>query len=409
MMAEPRAAMDSRWMPVCRVAIAGILLALGLAFIDRLNGPIWPDAFFDARVFGRAIEGIRSGFGPYALIHGGNPQLTDLPLVQPPHVAILLEVLAGTGVTAGAIDLVISITVALGIVTGVLASSRLFIDPTPSGAVLGAGIFASLICGAGMIAVVTGNLSGLLFGSIIASILIGSTRSDWRLFHGLVLVAVLLKPFFAALWIIPVMASAWSWRAFRTGAVLTVLALVIYGAGAALRPDLASGWLAALGSRQAVGDVGGGLYGLLYKSDATGPVGAIAVHAGYVVGLLLLLRFGTASGRMKLAALLITAIAANPRMNAYDYSYAAIPIFHIISTRAAQVIPTWGIWMVLASSPAIAAGTMHLFLTSRGRTDVALVALMGGAVILATQFPSRLTAGLRTPWRLRRHRLETLR
>jgi hypothetical protein len=92
-----------------------------------MNGWIWPHAFFDARVFVRAIDQIRSGHGPYDLIYGPNPDLNHMPLVYPPTIGWLVQSIAHTDVPLEFLKGLLSAMIILGMATGNVASTRLFL------------------------------------------------------------------------------------------------------------------------------------------------------------------------------------------------------------------------------------------------------------------------------------------
>ena len=368
-----------------RVVTAVILVVIGFAFIQRMNGWIWPQALFDARVFVRALAQIRAGHGPYDLIWGPHPDLDHLPLVYPPTVAWPLQAIAATGVPLGLVAGLIYVLVFAGMAAGVVASVRLFSQLTASRIALAVGLFATFIGGGGMIAVVTGNVSSLFWGMALAACVPGFGQGRWAWFHAAVFVTVLFKPYFVALWIIPVMATGWSWRQFWIGAALAAMAGAIYAAVMAARPDLTAGWLATLANRVAAGDDGSSIYALLRHHIGDKPT--LVVAAAYTLVLLAMVLFSRTQGPMRQAALIAIAIAANPRLNAYDFCYAAVPAYYVYSTRLGDLIGrTRGAWLSLSAAVVVGVISCALYLQFSWTGKAFLVVFLAGVVGLASQW-----------------------
>jgi hypothetical protein len=366
--------------------VAGLLfLAIGFANIHLLVGGIWPHGFFDARVFVRTIDQIRAGHDPYDLIYGRNPDLNHLPFVYPPLIGWLLEGIAKTTLPRQVVENVIFGLVVGGIAAGIASSLRLFFEFKAPLVILGVGVFAAFLNGSGMMAVHSGNISSLFWGLALGTSLLGFGKCRWRYFHAAIFAATLCKPYFAALWIIPVLASGWSWRQFRIGAATAAGAAAIYGGVAVIKPELTTAWLAALASRAQVADVGSGLYGLLHWR--LGSAVALAVQAIYILVLVGMLHFGESRGRLRYAALIIIAIAANPRLMLYDYAFAAIPAFYIYTTRLEQLFGSrCSAWLNVLVGLAVAILSCEMFREFPPWHKIWLVFFLGGAVLLAARW-----------------------
>jgi hypothetical protein len=238
-----------------------------------------------------------------------------------------------------------------------------------------------------MITFLTGNISGLLWGLVIAASLPGFNRGHWLPFHATVFIAALIKPFFIALWIVPVLAHGWSWRNFWIGGAGATALIAIYVAVMATRPDLATAWLAALASRHEVGDIGAGLYALLRQVPFLGEAGALLSHTCYALILLALVMSSQVQGKMRYAALLIAAIAVNPRLNAYDYAFAAIPAYYVFSTRLEQLAsPRLGTWLSLPAAIVVAGLSSAIFLRSTYLNNIMIILMTAGAIGAATHW-----------------------
>lgn len=378
-------------------AVVGFLLAgISLVFIELLNGieRLWGQPLPDGRVFIRAIEAVRDGHGPYDLIYGPDPDLYHLPLVSPPHVAWVLEWFARAGYSIAVLDVVLCAVTIAGLLTAVLVSARMFFGLRFPDLSLAWGVFAGMISGSGMIALVTGNIAGLLWGLFLLTGALAWSSGRWKAFHLAVLLAVLFKPFYVTLWLLPLFARGWSWRQLFIAVAGLLSAAAVYVGAVLSRPDLTQGWLSAMASRLAVADVGAGIYAALRADSWLGEYPALAVHGVYGLVLLTMVSRDAVGAEvpeqgkdpMRFAVLLLVAIALNPRLNAYDYAFAAIPSFYVYQRRLQQLVgQTRGAWLMLPLCLLFAWASCVAYRQQFRVNSLLLVTLVGGAVLVATQ------------------------
>jgi hypothetical protein len=97
---------------------------------------------------------------------------------------------------------------------------------------------------------------------------------------------------------------------------------------------------------------------------------------------------------MRYAALIVIAIAANPRLSSYDFAFANLPAFYIYGSRLEQLArPERGPWLSLLAGLMAASWSilwLPVFTTHykiwRAEQDLWVVLFFGGAVLLATQW-----------------------
>jgi hypothetical protein len=98
--------------------------------------------------------------------------------------------------------------------------------------------------------------------------------------------------------------------------------------------------------------------------------------------------FSRTAARMRLAALIVIAIIGNPRLNAYDFAYAALPAFYIYATRLEDLVgAARSAWLSLVAAALVAAGSCALYMQFSWTFKAFLMAFLAGAVVAATQWP----------------------
>jgi len=133
-----------------------------------------------------------------------------------------------------------------------LVLGRLLLGPGLARAALAIGFFFTAFAGSGFFTALVINNGTPLYALIALALIPAVTRDRWLAFHIAVALATAFKPFYAAFWIVPVLADGPWGRRWAQSAVAFAAAAATYVAPAILAPKLMTEWLHAL-VRETVG------------------------------------------------------------------------------------------------------------------------------------------------------------
>ena len=267
-----------------------------------------------------------------------------------------------------------------------LVLGRLLLGPGLARAALAIGFFFTAFAGSGFFTALVINNGTPLYALIALALIPAVTRDRWLAFHLAVALATAFKPFYAAFWIVPVLADGPWGRRWAQSAVAFAAAAATYVAPAILAPKLMTEWLHALVRETVgVGLLGDNLLAAMIKSHHDKGA-AYAAQLGFsallAVAALLL---GRLDRRQRIAGLIMIAVFLNPRAMRYDLSTAAVPLLALAAGAFAKA-PA-GL-LVQTAWAAVLAGVMIVF-SHNAPTDgflyagvavgALLVAIVGGS------------------------------
>jgi hypothetical protein len=282
--------------------------------------------YWDARVYSDAIK---------TWVSGGDPYSTDarLPFLNPPIFAAaggaLSRILPGH--LGWDTYLLLTFAAMLSIpwlLSGVYVRSRWM---TPAIAFVLFVLQPKLMA---VISLLSGNVSNLLYGLVLAAGVSGIRRNRWTWFYAAVVVAGMVKPPFLTLLILPALAGRGQMGRSMLAAAVTAAGYLAQG----LRwPEAYSAFRRVVAGKVLVDHTGVGIYNLVATLGErfVRPWGALAIHGlvmGAVLGALFLLRGRSGRPGMEalwVPALLVAAILANPQLASYDEDIALIPAIAI--------------------------------------------------------------------------------
>lgn len=308
---------------------ASALMALGALAVFYVRHFSANELYFgDSEVFAEAARHMANGANPYtdtAIAYRGG----GLPFITAPMIAVLLGLFAAL-LGPGLYWLLVASHI-VAIVGAPLLQARLFLGRAPGAVGFG---YAAFFCGLGAFGVTTlvsGNFGASLHFAIIAALAHGLRSGRWGWFHVVIAAACLVKPPYAIFWIVPVMYNGWNWRAAGHAALAAVGVGLMFLISYLANPALFADWLASLDQQVAgTGDYGHSVYGLMawrmFFIDHGYSFTPVLAHATVMGALLLFLLFDNTRGLRKVAALVVLAVLANPRMKEYDAAFAAIPV-----------------------------------------------------------------------------------
>ena len=235
----------------------------------------------------------------------------------------------------------------------------------------GSGFFTALVI----------NNGTPLYALIAVALIPAVTRDRWLAFHIAVALATAFKPYYAAFWIVPVLADGPWGRRWVESAIGLAAAAATYVAPAILAPKLMAEWLhALLRETVGVGLLGDNLLGAMTKSHdgkAAAYAGQLAFSAALMVAALLL---GRLDRRQRIAGLIMIAVFLNPRAMRYDLSTAAVPLL-ALAAGAFAAAPA-GL-LVQTAWAAVLAGVMIAFSHSAPTDGFLYAGVAVGALLVA--------------------------
>ncbi len=322
-------------LPCLLIALAFLLVcALWDHFLLPGTRNLW-----DARVYAHAIAAFRAGSDPYSLADGG------LPFVYPPLFlyagALLAHLIHGRPAWILYLAVLTASTLAISwlLATQYLRTTWL----TPAIALT---VFVLQPRLFGEIVFLSGNLGAPLYALILMAALPGLRRNRWLWFYLAIILAALIKPPFLAFLVLPLFAAT---RQLLPTLATAAATLAAYAAQARLLPTLFAAFQDAVRVQLIVRqDAGFGFLAWFLKFDQRlprfhgliAPCAYLAVMAALILALIVLRRrAGTAPDpALWLPLLLVFAILANPRMQAYDAEIAVLPAI-VLCVECIRVIP----------------------------------------------------------------------
>ena len=310
--------------------IAGLgLLIVGVHIF--LTPHDWASLFpRDLKVYQAAIDAFAAGEDPYQQARHAH----GLIFTAPPFVWGLYRLAAHSGLAAD-LGMVLLAANAVAIVALPLILSRLLLGPGLARVALGAGFFFIAFDGSGVFTALVINNGTPLYALIALGLIPAVTRGRWLGFHLAVALATAFKPFYAAFWIVPLLADGpWGGQMMASAAAFAVAAMT-YLAPALLAPKLMAAWLHAL-TRQTLSEglLGDNLLGAVSHQPGAHQQPMAAYEAQLALSAVLLAAafgLGRFERSRRIAALMLIAVFLNPRAMRYDLSTAAIPLLAVVA------------------------------------------------------------------------------
>ncbi len=351
--------------------LAAWIAGLGLLLVGAwlfLTPHAWATLYQrDLPAYQGAIDAFAAGHDPYQAAQVRRAH--GLPFIAPPFVWLLYK-LAAHSAFKPIFGAVLMAAHLVSIVALPMILSRLFLGVGAGRTVLGAGFFFTAFLGAGVFTSLVVNNGTPLYALIALGLIPAVTRGRWLGFHLAVALATAFKPFYAAFWLVPLLADAESRRQWAVGALAVAAAAASYLTPMLLAPRLMATWLHTLVQQVVDHDrLGDNLLGAM-TAQPLARHGALAApwapYAAHVALSILLLGAALLLGRLgrtqRIAALLLVAVFLNPRAMRYDLSMAAIPLLAVVagaaSANSVQDPPNGAIQ---AASAVVLAGVMIVF------------------------------------------------
>ncbi len=302
--------------------------------------------FWDARVYGRAFASWTNGFDPYKP-NPSTSSVSPLPFVSPPLFLYLMLALSHVlPVRAGVVCYLVLVSAASLISPALLARHYLRSRWMPAPLCLLISWFQPGHYGSQ--ALLSGNLSNLLYALLLATGVAGLKRGQWLPFYAAVLFAASMKPPFLAFLLFPLCAGE-SQELASCATAMTVLAVAL--AQRLLVPRYWKEFQAGVVTRVVdQDDAGFGLLGQLrHYRGHLGVLGrcdpnvvVVLLLSGLVLPFLLLRKRPRtkAVDRLWVPGLLLLSILCNPRTLAYDAALATIPALYIVVQFCRSLTPS---------------------------------------------------------------------
>jgi hypothetical protein len=330
----------------------------------------------DLKVYQAAIDAFAAGGDPYRPMQARHAH--GLFFTSPPFVWLLYKLVAHSGLRPVFRSVLLAAD-AISVVALPVILSRLLLGPGSGRAALGVGFFFTAFAGSGFFTALVINNGTPLYALIVLGLIPAVTQGRWLGFHLAVALATAFKPFYAAFWIVPLLADgAWRSQWLACAAGLGVAATT-YIAPIFLAPKLMSTWVHTL-FQQTVGEglLGDNLLGAVlgepaHRSHSAAYEAQIAFSA-VLLGASLML--GRLDRTRRIAGLLLVAVFLNPRAMRYDLSTAAVPLLALAAgafCRGPASATTQAVWAV------VLAGVMIVF----SRNTTADGFLYAGIVVTA--------------------------
>ena len=305
----------------------------------------------DLKVYQATVDAFAGGDDPYQPAQARHA--FELFFTAPPFVWLLYKGVAHSGLRPMIGPLLLAAD-AVSVAAIPLILGRLFLGPGSARAALAVGFFFTAFAGSGFFTAMVINNGTPLYALIAVALIPAVSRDRWLWFHLAVALATAFKPFYAAFWVVPVLADGpWGRRWFASAAGLAVAAAT-YVVPALLAPGLMSEWLhALLRETVGVGLLGDNLLGAMIKSH-NGRWNAYAAQFGFSVALMAAaLMLGRLDRSRRIAGLIMIAVFLNPRAMRYDLSTAAVPLLALMagaSEGAPAGVVVQAIWAVVLAS-----------------------------------------------------------
>ena len=286
----------------------------------------------DLRVYQAAIDAFAAGDDPYQATSARHAQ--GLFFTSPPFVWLLYNLAAHSPLKPIFGSLLLAANAASIVALPVLIS-RLLLGAGSGRTALGAAFFLTAFAGAGFFTALVINNGTPLYALIAWGLYRAIRRERWLGFHVAVALATAFKPFYAAFWIVPLLADPAQGRQWAACALGLGAAALSYVAPLLFAPKLMTEWLHTL-AQQTVGEglLGDNLLGaMLHDPNARHSHLAAYEAQGLLSAILLaaVVMLGRLGRRQRLAGLLLAAVFLNPRASRYDLSFAAIPLLALVA------------------------------------------------------------------------------
>jgi hypothetical protein len=276
----------------------------------------------DLTVYQSAIDAFAAGGDPYKAARHG----FGLFFTAPPFVWWVYKTAAHSGLRP-LIGPILLAADAVSVAAIPLILGRLLLGPGLARAALAVGFFFAAFAGSGFFTALVINNGTPLYALIAVALIPAVTRDRWLAFHIAVALATAFKPYYAAFWIVPVLADGPWGRRWVESAIGLAAAAATYLAPAILAPKLMAEWLhALLRETVGVGLLGDNLLAAIIKAHhdkGAAYAAQLAFSAALMVAALLL---GRLDRRQRIAGLIMIAVFLNPRAMRYDLSTAAVPL-----------------------------------------------------------------------------------
>jgi hypothetical protein len=378
-MGNARGARESDGWVAFAVGLALLLVGAWLCLTPKAMLPL---AGRDLPAYQSAINAFAAGRDPYliASMHNGH----SLPFIGPPFVWELYKLAAHRGLSPIFSSLLLAADV-ISVMAIPAILSRLLLGPGLGRTMLGAGFFFAAFGGSGIFTALVINNGTPLYALIALGMVPAVTGGRWWAFHLAVALATAFKPFYAAFWIVPLLAESGRTRQWAPTLIAFTAAAMTYVVPMLRAPKLMSEWthslLRTVGARQ----VGDNLFGAitsepLARHEPWAPYAAHAVFSALLLGACL--RLGKLHRTHRIAALTLVAVFLNPRAMRYDLSTAAVPLLAL----AAGVTSRGPSSATAQAASAIVLAGLMAALSRNQTTDgflyaaIALVALLGTAI-----------------------------
>ena len=280
------AAKDSPAAEIAAWLAAIALFALGAHLFATPHD--WASLYLrDLRVYQAAVDAFAAGADPYQPAQAHHAY--GLLFTSPPFVWRLYKLVAHSGLRPIIGPLLLAADAASVVAIPVILS-RLLLGPGAARAALGAGFFFTAFAGSGFFTALVINNGTPLYALIALALIPAMSRDRWLWFHLAVTLATAFKPFYAAFWIVPVLADGPWGRRWAASAAGLGAAVASYLAPALLAPRLMAEWVHTL-LRQTVGEglLGDNLLGAITKSPGAGHgrASAYAAQLGFSAALVI--------------------------------------------------------------------------------------------------------------------------
>jgi len=328
---------------VWALAIGVFVVGAGVMLTPHERAVYW---LRDLKVYSTAVSTFAAGADPYrsALArHAGGLFFTG-----PPFVWWLYKRVAESPLR----PLVRHGLIAAGLISSAvlpLMQSRLLLGDRPERLALGAAVFFAAFSGAGFIAALAMNNGTVLYALIVAALFPAIARDRWIFFHAAVALATAFKPFYAAFWLVPLLADGISARHLAGCLAGAAAAASAYLVPALAAPALFAEWLHALYKQTLIdGLLGTNVFAAVFQWSIAPGRGLAPYEAQLALsGVLLLasLTLAHTDRPRRTAGLMLTAVFLNPRLMPYDICIAAIPLLACVA--GAESALRQGIWAFL--------------------------------------------------------------
>jgi hypothetical protein len=339
----------------------------------------------DLPAYQGAVDAFAAGRDPYQPAQVRHAH--GLPFIAPPFVWWLYRMAAHSPLRAGFGDLLmIADFVSIAAIPAVLG--RLLLGPGWGRIALAAGFYFAAFLGSGVFTGLVANNGTVLYALIALGLVPAVSRGRWTAFHAAVALATAFKPFYAAFWLVPLLADAEARAQWRAGALAVAAAAASYLIPWLLAPKLMKAWIHTLVT-QVVGHerLGDNLLGAVTADPRHAAWAPTAAHLALSAALLVAaLGLGRQDRRTRIAGLIVAAVFLNPRAMRYDLSTAAVPLLAVVAAAAARGRPGG---LVQAAAAAILAAVTIVFSQDAPADGYLYAGLAVAALAWAVAVPPR--------------------